>query len=193
MIEGNCYYCDKPVNNLAGNPNEWGIPLCHEDEPGKVKTHHIGCVSERLRENKKMKKALAWADEELSRLKTGKESQLVEEITKLQEEKKKFDKIYEEEMKTVGGILNDNEELQKKNEALTTELHRDCKLTCWEMQQLRKTIEPFNNSMKQNEELKDCLKEAVDLMEDIIKGKYEPDSFTTQPWKKILMIEEESK
>ena len=119
MIEGNCYYCDKPVNNLAGNPNEWGIPLCHEDEPGKVKTHHIGCVSERLRENKKMKKALAWADEELSRLKTGKESQLVEEITKLQEEKKKFDKIYEEEMKTVGGILNDNEELQKKNEALT--------------------------------------------------------------------------
>ena len=48
MIEGNCYYCGKPVNNLAGNPSEWGIPLCHKDEPGKVKAHHIGCVSERL-------------------------------------------------------------------------------------------------------------------------------------------------
>lgn len=48
LEEGNCYYCNKPVNNLAANPNQWGIPLCHKDEPGKVKPHHIGCVSERL-------------------------------------------------------------------------------------------------------------------------------------------------
>ena len=47
-VEGNCYYCNKLVNNLAGNPSEWGIPLCHSDEPGKVKPHHIGCVSDRL-------------------------------------------------------------------------------------------------------------------------------------------------
>lgn len=50
-INGDCYYCHKPINNLSGNPNEWGIPLCHKDEPGKVKDHHIGCVSERLIEN----------------------------------------------------------------------------------------------------------------------------------------------
>lgn len=44
-----CYYCSKPCNSLAGNPNEWAIPLCHSDDPGKVKWHHIGCVSARLR------------------------------------------------------------------------------------------------------------------------------------------------
>jgi len=90
----NCYYCNKPVNNLAGNPSEWGIPLCHKDKPEVVKTHHIGCVSKRLAEN---------------------------------------------------------------------------------------------------EELKNCLKEAIDLMEDIINGKYKPDSFTTQPWKKTLIIKEKDK
>lgn len=37
-------------------------------------------------ENEKMKQALAWADEELSRLKTGKESQLVADLAKTQEE-----------------------------------------------------------------------------------------------------------
>jgi len=57
-IEGNCYYCKKPVNNLAANPSEWGIPLCHSDEPGKVKAHHIGCVSERLEENESKFKLL---------------------------------------------------------------------------------------------------------------------------------------
>lgn len=43
-----CYYCGKPCNALAGNPHEWPIPLCHSDEPGVVKWHHIGCVSQRL-------------------------------------------------------------------------------------------------------------------------------------------------
>ena len=43
-----CYYCNEPINNLAGNPNEWAVPLCHKDEPGKVKWHHSGCVSQRL-------------------------------------------------------------------------------------------------------------------------------------------------
>lgn len=53
-IEGHdkeCYYCHKKTNAFAGNPSEWPIPLCHKDEPGKVKWHHIGCVSERLIEN----------------------------------------------------------------------------------------------------------------------------------------------
>lgn len=43
-----CYYCQKPCNGLAGNPSEWPIALCHPDEPGKVKWHHTGCVSDRL-------------------------------------------------------------------------------------------------------------------------------------------------
>lgn len=43
-----CYYCQKPCDSMSGNPSEWPIPLCHADEPGVVKWHHIGCVSERL-------------------------------------------------------------------------------------------------------------------------------------------------
>ena len=46
--DARCYYCNEPCNSLAGNPGLWPIPLCHEDEPGVVKYHHIGCVSERL-------------------------------------------------------------------------------------------------------------------------------------------------
>lgn len=43
-----CYYCGKPCNGFAGNPGEWPIPLCHADDPGRVKWHHIDCVSSRL-------------------------------------------------------------------------------------------------------------------------------------------------
>ena len=43
-----CYFCGEQCNSLAGNPSLWPIPLCHSDEPGVVKAHHIGCVSERL-------------------------------------------------------------------------------------------------------------------------------------------------
>lgn len=43
-----CYYCGQACNALHGNPNKWPIPLCHADDPGKTKYHHIGCVSERL-------------------------------------------------------------------------------------------------------------------------------------------------
>jgi hypothetical protein len=52
-IEGHdqpCYYCNKPCNSFAGNPSLWPIPLCHGDDPGRVKWHHIGCVSQRLRQ-----------------------------------------------------------------------------------------------------------------------------------------------
>jgi hypothetical protein len=54
MLEGHnkpCYYCHEPCNALAGNPSKWPIPLCHRDDPGFVKWHHIGCVTERLIEN----------------------------------------------------------------------------------------------------------------------------------------------
>lgn len=34
--------------------------------------------------------------------------------------------------------------------------------------------------------LKECLEEAIYLMEDVRTGDYKPDSFTTQPWKNVL-------
>ena len=51
MLEGHnelCYYCKEPCNSLAGNPGKWPIALSHPDEPGVVKWHHTGCISERL-------------------------------------------------------------------------------------------------------------------------------------------------
>jgi hypothetical protein len=46
--DGDCYYCGKKTNSLAGNPSEWPVMLCHSDDPGKVKFHHTGCVDKRL-------------------------------------------------------------------------------------------------------------------------------------------------
>jgi hypothetical protein len=43
-----CYYCGEGCNSFAGNPNLWPLPLCHPDDPGKVKWHHTGCISDRL-------------------------------------------------------------------------------------------------------------------------------------------------
>lgn len=37
----------------------WAIPLCHSDEPGKIKWHHIGCVSIRLHKLEILEKAIA--------------------------------------------------------------------------------------------------------------------------------------
>jgi hypothetical protein len=43
-----CYYCHEACNSFAGNPGEWPVGLCHPDDPGKLKWHHVGCVSDRL-------------------------------------------------------------------------------------------------------------------------------------------------
>lgn len=43
-----CYYCGELCNKLAGNPSLWPLPLCHPDDPGRVKWHHTGCISDRL-------------------------------------------------------------------------------------------------------------------------------------------------
>ena len=54
LMEGHdkpCYYCGKPCNTLAGNPSLWPVALCHRDDPGRVKWHHTGCVTDRLIEN----------------------------------------------------------------------------------------------------------------------------------------------
>jgi hypothetical protein len=36
------------------------------------------------------------------------------------------------------------------------------------------------------EAVRECLLEAIDLMEDVKEGTYKPDSLTTQPWKKVV-------
>lgn len=50
---GKCYYCSGPINNIAGNPGEWGVKLPHRDEPGKMKVHHVKCVVEQLDDRSK--------------------------------------------------------------------------------------------------------------------------------------------
>lgn len=65
MIEGHdepCYYCGMLCNSFIGNPSMWPIPLCHSDEPGKVKWHHTGCVSLRLDKLQKMEEMFAAMD-----------------------------------------------------------------------------------------------------------------------------------
>lgn len=46
--DGDCYYCGKKTNSLAMSPSEWPVFLCHADDPGKIKPHHVGCVIQRL-------------------------------------------------------------------------------------------------------------------------------------------------
>jgi hypothetical protein len=48
-----CHYCGAPCDNLAANPGLWAVGLCHADEPGVVKWHHIGCVSAKLADGQK--------------------------------------------------------------------------------------------------------------------------------------------
>lgn len=66
-----CYYCGNPCSCIAANPSNWPIPLCHSDEPGKVKVHHIGCVMERLVERDELRAQLAAANERVNRLGNG--------------------------------------------------------------------------------------------------------------------------
>lgn len=54
MLQGHnapCHYCGEKCNSLHGSPSMWPVPLTHRDNPGVVKWHHIGCVTERLIEN----------------------------------------------------------------------------------------------------------------------------------------------
>jgi hypothetical protein len=55
-----CYYCGKPIDNLAGNPGKWSVLLCHEDDPGVVKPHHSQCVMDRLLKYEQYKKDLQY-------------------------------------------------------------------------------------------------------------------------------------
>ena len=55
--DGPCYYCNEPTESNAGNPGLWPVLLCHSDDPGKVKHHHVRCVSNRLAEFERLKEA----------------------------------------------------------------------------------------------------------------------------------------
>ena len=51
-------------------------------------------------------------------------------------------------------------------------------------------IVKFDQTIKkletENKRLRECLSEAIDLVESVRTGEYKPDSFTTQPWKKAM-------
>ncbi len=47
--DGPCHYCSRTTNSLAGNPSEWPLMFCHEEDPGRSKHHHVGCVTKKLR------------------------------------------------------------------------------------------------------------------------------------------------
>lgn len=65
-----CYFCGERCNALSGNPSEWPIPLCHEDEPGVAKAHHVGCVSGKLQQLTTTQVRLAEAITKLKELST---------------------------------------------------------------------------------------------------------------------------
>jgi hypothetical protein len=50
-----CYYCNKECNSFAGDPAQWPIGFLHKEEPGKLKWHHSGCVTDRLNYLEKLK------------------------------------------------------------------------------------------------------------------------------------------
>ena len=53
-----CYYCGEPIDNLSATPSQWNCgPLCHGDQPGVVRPHHVGCVADRLYRYDVMRKA----------------------------------------------------------------------------------------------------------------------------------------
>ena len=64
-LNARCVYCNKPVDELAGNPCLWPL-MFSDDETGVVKPHHVGCVQERLRELTQAKAELAAQREQVA-------------------------------------------------------------------------------------------------------------------------------
>lgn len=55
-----CYYCGEMCEPLSANPSRWPVTLCHPDEPGRPKQHHVSCVSERLERLATAEARLCW-------------------------------------------------------------------------------------------------------------------------------------
>lgn len=43
-----CEFCGEMTNSLAGNPSQWPLFFTWPEGTGKMKGHHIGCVTDRL-------------------------------------------------------------------------------------------------------------------------------------------------
>jgi TolA-binding protein len=61
-----CYYCGERCSRLSAFSSKWPVALCHEDEPGVVKWHHDGCVSERLARIASLETALSAMEGEIA-------------------------------------------------------------------------------------------------------------------------------
>lgn len=61
-----CYFCKEKCDSLSANPGRWPIPLCHSDEPGKVKWHHVGCISDRLEELHTLQNRISFLEEAIN-------------------------------------------------------------------------------------------------------------------------------
>jgi hypothetical protein len=53
-----CYYCGELCNNFAGDPGQWSVRFPEKDDPGKMKSHHMGCLLKKLDVCKKYKQTL---------------------------------------------------------------------------------------------------------------------------------------
>jgi broad-specificity NMP kinase len=53
-------------------------------------------------------------------------------------------------------------------------------------QHIKNHLDRITQLETENKRLRECLSEAIDLVESVRTGEYKPDSFTTQPWKKAL-------
>lgn len=66
--DGLCYYCGKMTSSIAGNPSEWPLMFCHSDEPGKMKHHHTGCVTQLLNQRGIDKILLHWCFDQFDKI-----------------------------------------------------------------------------------------------------------------------------
>lgn len=78
--DGRCYYCGEQTNTLIGDPSMWAMRFCHADDPGVVKYHHTGCVTERLKRLERAEEALRQVLAVRGYMDRGQENYLMREI-----------------------------------------------------------------------------------------------------------------
>lgn len=74
--------------------------------------------------------------------------------------------------------------LTEEDRSMTWSKNVDFDYVLEEMPKVKKFIENLLESDRK--EYRECLEEAVVLMENVVSGDYKPDSFTTQPWRALL-------
>lgn len=53
-----CHICGEKINGMTGNAAKWPVGIAYRSEPGKMKWHHMGCVSIRLEKLSELEAAL---------------------------------------------------------------------------------------------------------------------------------------